>query len=143
MRYEDILNSLTTLIYAKTKKEIECNNINNLELGSYFIEVIDYKKNFNSQHRDQLSISFDIYYLPINEDRVEIFNALDDLDNMFEIEGKRILKVKDRYLTIKNVDMKEIDFIGHYLFDLEFYVDYGKPYGYKLMKDLDFKLKLK
>lgn len=141
MRYNDILNSLTSLIYKKTGAEIDCEDIDQLKPGSYFIDLVDYKRKFDSKHREYITLSVDIIYLPKKKSHLEIINALDDLDEVFEIEGKRLLKVNDRVLTVQNVDIDEVDHIGHYVFDLSLYVEYGKLQDYELMQDLELKFK--
>lgn len=139
MRYEDILNSITELLYDKTGAEIDCEDINQLTPGSYFIDVINYRKVFDSQHVEKLYVTVDILYLAKKKSHLEIMNALDDIDDIFEMNGKRILKVGDRVLTIKDVSMDDIDFIGHYTFELELYDQYGKFVDYGLMNELDIK----
>lgn len=139
MRYEDILNAITSLIHKRTKAEVTSDDINEFEPGSYFIDLVDYKITFNSKHRQFKAISIDILYLPKKKENLEIMNALEDINNIFEVEGKRILKVLDRFLTIGDADLKTVDHIGHYLFDLSLYDMYGKPYDYELMKDLELK----
>ena len=44
---------------------------------------------------------------------------------MFEIKGNKILKVKDRCLTLKNERTKVVDGLGHYMFDLDLFDVYG------------------
>lgn len=117
----------------------------------YIIEVIDYSKEFTGIHQELKSISFDIWYYPkdkLGKNKMEIISALEKLDDNFEIvddlgyyRGKKILKVGDRYLTITNSKLREVDDIGHYTFDLEFYDLYGTPYPYELMEELNLRFK--
>lgn len=142
MRYMDFVNALTMLIKQKTGKEVGCDNINELETPCYFIQLIKYEKEFNSNHRELTSVSIDIQYIPENqENKAEIYDALDILNESFEMEGNKILKVKDRYLTMDNVQITEVDSIGHFLFDLSLFDLYGKPYDYELMRDLELRFK--
>lgn len=142
MRYIDFANALTLLIKKKTNKEVGCDNINELKAPSYYIQPISYNKEFNSNYREFTSVSIDILYIPKNkEDKTEIYDALDNLNEVFEIQGNRVLKVKDRYLTMKNVQITEIDSIGHFLFDLSLFDLYGRPYDYELMQDLELRFK--
>lgn len=142
MRYIDFVNALTLLIREKTNKEVGCDNINELKTPSYHIQLISYNKEFNSNYREFTSVSIDILYIPKNkEGKAEIYDALDELNEAFEIQGNRVLKVKDRYLTMKNVQITEVDSIGHFLFDLSLFDLYGKPYDYELMQDLELKFK--
>lgn len=142
MRYMDFVNVLTLLIREKTNKEVGCDNINELKAPSYYVQLISYNKEFNSNHREFTSVSIDVLYIPKNkEDKTEIYDALDILNEAFEIQGNRILKVKDRYLTMNNVQITEVDSVGHFLFDLSLFDLYGKPYDYELMQDLELKFK--
>ena len=58
-----------------------------------------------------------------------------------EIEGKKVLHVLNRFLTLRNTDIKIVDRVGHYVFILSLYDLYGKPYDYELMKDLELRFK--
>jgi len=66
-------------------------------------------------------------YIPENDENntMEVYKALDELDNMFETKGNKILKVKDRCLTLKNEHTKMVDGLGHYIFDLDLFDVYG------------------
>ena len=123
----DFIKSLSRKIDSFTGKEVGIDNINNLERPAYFIQVIDYKKEFFANYKERIFISIDITYIPKNDEnnKAEIYNALDDLDDMFEVKGNKILKVKDRYLTLKNNSTKIVDGLGHYIFDLDLFDVYG------------------
>jgi len=123
MEFMDFIKSLSRKIDSFTGKEVGIDNINNLERPAYFIQVIDYKKEFFANYKERIFISIDITYTPKNDEnnKAEIYNALDDLDNMFEVKGNKILKVKDRYLTLKNNSTKIVDGLGHYIFDLDLF----------------------
>ena len=63
-----------------------------------------------------------LYYNQNDENnKAEIYNALDELDNMFETKGNKILKVKERCLTLKNEQTKIVGGLGHYIFDLDLF----------------------
>ena len=86
---------------------------------------------------------FVIIYIPEKQEgnTTEIYSALEDLDNNFEVAGNKILVVTDeqgekRHLTMKNVMMHEVDELGHYQFSIELYDRYGKPIDYELMQEL-------
>ena len=127
MRFIDFIKPLSEKINSFTGKEVRIDNINALSKPSYLIQVIDYKKEFFSNHKERIFISIDITYIPENdeENKAEIYNALDDLDDMFEVRGNKILKVKDRYLTLKNEHTKIVDGLGHYIFNLDLFDVYG------------------
>ena len=123
----DFIRSLSRKIDSFTGKEVGINSINKLSRPAYFIQVIDYKKEFFANYRERIFISIDITYIPENveNNKAEIYNALDDLDDMFEVRGNKILKVKDRCLTLKNESTKIVDGLGHYIFDLDLFDVYG------------------
>ena len=127
MRFIDFIKSLSGKIDSFTGKEVGIDNINKLSRPAYFIQVIDYKKEFFANYKERIFISIDITYIPKNDEnnKAEIYNALDDLDDMFEVKGNKILKVKDRYLTLKNNSTKIVDGLGHYIFDLDLFDVYG------------------
>ena len=49
MKFMDFIKSLSHKIDSFTGKEVGIDNINNLAKPSYFIQVIDYKKEFFSK----------------------------------------------------------------------------------------------
>lgn len=127
MEFMDFIKSLSRKIDNFTGKEVGIDNINNLERPAYFIQVIDYKKEFFANYKERIFISIDITYIPENDEnnKAEIYNALDKLNNMFEVRGNKIFKVKDRCLTLKNESTKIVDGLGHYIFDLDLFDVYG------------------
>ena len=127
MEFMDFIKALSKKIYDFTDKEIGIDNINALTRPCYYIQVIDYKNEFFANYKEKIFISVDIMYIPENDEnnKAEIYNALDDLDNMFEVRGNKILKVKDRCLTLKNEGTKIVDGLGHYIFDLDLFDVYG------------------
>lgn len=123
----DFIKALSKKIYDFTDKEVGIDNINALTRPCYYIQVIDYKNEFFSNYKKRIFISLDIIYIPENDENntMEVYKALDELDNMFEIKGNKILKVKDRCLTLKNEHTKMVDGLGHYIFDLDLFDVYG------------------
>lgn len=128
MEFMDFIKSLSRKIDSFTGKEVGIDNINNLERPAYFIRVIDYKKEFFANNRERIHVSIDIVYIPENAEnnKAEIYNALDNLNDMFDVKGNKILKVKDRNLTLKNESTKVVDGLGHYIFDLDLFDVYGE-----------------
>ena len=152
MRYEDIRKALTSTIgklglsvYYEKKKKIK--------RPCYFIDLIDYLKEFNSNYRELKQLDFDIMYFPKDKEgnNSETITALENLDDNFEVLGNKILsvlfedKTENRYLTLKNVKMHIVDNVGHYEFSIELFDRYGKPIDYELMQELylDFNKEVK
>lgn len=127
MEFMDFIKALSKKIYDFTDKEVGIDNINALTKPCYYIQVIDYKNEFFANYKKRIFISLDIIYIPENDENntMEVYKALDELDNMFEIKGNKILKVKDRCLTLKNEHTKMVDGLGHYIFDLDLFDVYG------------------
>ena len=123
----DFIKALSKKIYDFTDKEVGIDNINVLTRPCYYIQVIDYKNEFFANYKKRIFISVDIMYIPENDENntMEVYKALDELDNMFETKGNKILKVKDRCLTLKNEHTKMVDGLGHYIFDLDLFDVYG------------------
>ena len=127
MEFIDFIKALSKKIYDFTDKEVGIDNINALARPCYYIQVINYKNEFFANYKKRIFISVDIMYIPENNENntMEIYKALDELDNMFETKGNKILKVKDRCLTLKNERTKVVDGLGHYMFDLDLFDVYG------------------
>lgn len=143
MEFMDFIKSLSRKIDSFTGKEVGIDNINNLERPAYFIQVIDYKKEFFANHKEKIHVSIDIVYIPENveNNKMEIYDALDNLNDMFDVKGNKILKVKDRNLTLKNESTKVVDGIGHYIFDLDLFDVYGEIPKQSKINDLKLKFK--
>lgn len=142
MKWVDIRDNLTKNITEKLKKTVYSEEIDNITKDSFFIDLISYEKNFVSQYIEKKNIEIDIRYYPKTFSKTanaEIYKAFEELDTMFEIEGRKILHIKDRFLTLNDVSIKIVDKVGHYMFSLSLYDEYGKPYDYELMKDLELK----
>ena len=127
MEFMDFIKALSKKIYDFTGKEVGIDNINALNRPCYYIQVIDYKNEFFANYKKRIFISADIMYIPKNDENntMEVYKAFDELDNMFETKGNKILKVKDRCLTLKNEHTKMVDGLGHYIFDLDLFDVYG------------------
>ena len=127
MEFIDFIKALSKKIYDFTDKEVGIDNINALARPCYYIQVINYKNEFFANYKKRIFISVDIMYIPENDENntMEVYKVLDELDNMFETKGNKILKVKDRCLTLKNEHTKMVDGLGHYIFDLDLFDVYG------------------
>ena len=134
MKWADIRNALNKIISEKLKINPYSEDIDNVKKPCFYIDLVSYKKEFNS----------DVIYYPKTNGKLtnaEILENLENLDDALEIEGKKVLHVLDRFLTLRNTDIKIVDRVGHYVFTLSLYDLYGKPYDYELMKDLELRFK--
>ena len=143
MRYEDIRKALTSKI-KELGLSVYYEDITKIKRPCYFIDLIDYLKEFNSNYRELKQLDFDIMYFPKDKEgnNSETITALENLDDNFEVLGNKILsvlfedKTENRYLTLKNVKMHIVDNVGHYEFSIELFDRYGKPIDYELMQEL-------
>lgn len=154
MRWEDIKNSITyTMKRNIPNANIYFEEIDNPIFPYFFIDLVDYKKEFNTTHREWKSIILEIRYHPEQHGkntRSDIIGSLEILDMAFEFRGNKVLHTKriedkeikeERWLTLLDTDMTVIDKVGHYVFTLNLFDLYGKPYDYELMKDLELQFK--
>ena len=143
MEFMDFIKSLSRKIDSFTGKEVGIDNINKLTRPAYFIQVIDYKKEFFANNRERIHVSIDVVYIPENveNNKAEIYDALDNLNDMFDVKGNKILKVKDRNLTLKNESTKVVDELGHYIFDLDLFDVYGEIPKQDIANGLKLKFK--
>lgn len=129
MRYEDIRKALTSKI-KELGLSIYYEDTTKIKRPCYYIELIDYLKDFRGNYRELKQLDFDVLYFPKNEEgnNGEIIEALENLDDNFEVLGNKILsvlfedKTENRYLTLKNIKMYIVDNIGHYEFSIELFV---------------------
>ena len=143
MRYEDIRKALTSKI-KELGLSVYYEDITKIKRPCYFIDLIDYLKDFRGNYRELKQLDFDIMYFSKNKEgnNSETITALENLDNNFEVVGNKILsvlfedKTENRYLTLKNVKMHIVDNVGHYEFSIELFDRYGKPIDYELMQEL-------
>lgn len=143
MEFMDFIKSLSSKIDSFTGKEVGIDNINKLTRPAYFIQIIDYKKEFFANNRERIHVSIDIVYIPenIEKNKAEIYDALDNLNDMFNVKGNKILKVKNRNLTLKNESTKVVDGLGHYIFDLDLFDVYGEIPKQDIANGLKLKFK--
>ena len=143
MRYEDIRKALTSTI-GKLGLSVYYEDITKIKRPCYFIDLIDYLKDFRGNYRELKQLDFDIMYFSKNKEgnNSETITALENLDDNFEVVGNKILsvlfedKTENRYLTLKNTRMHIVDNVGHYEFSIELFDRYGKPIDYELMQEL-------
>lgn len=117
-------------------------NVDKMTRPFIFVSLIDYIPTMNTAYRQQKKATIDIRYYG-KGDTVEelvnyqdIYENLEIIDNIFESNGLKIIKVLDRTLHLKDQNTKIVDKVGHYMFDLDFYDDYGTRPVLPLMAEL-------
>lgn len=143
MKLTDIRKAITGVLKEKTGIQVRYENINKVKRPCFFIDLVDYSKEFDSNYRELKKLDFDIMYFPEDKEgnNTETIEMLEIIDDSWEIEGNKILHVLDRFLSITDVNMRIIDTIGHYMFSISLYDQYGKPYDYELMGELYLTMK--
>lgn len=143
IKYNDIRKALTSAI-GKLGLSVYYEDITKIKRSCYYINLIDYQKEFNGNYRELKKLDFDILYFSKDKEgnNSETIIALENLDDNFEVLGNKILSIsfddkkENRYLTLKDTRMHIVDNIGHYEFSIELFDRYGKPIDYELMKEL-------
>ena len=143
MKYEDIRKDLISTI-GRLGLSVYYEDITKIKRPCYFIDLIDYLKDFRGNYRELKQLDFDIMYFSKNKEgnNSETITALENLDDNFEVVGNKILsvlfedKTENRYLTLKDTRMHIVDNVGHYEFSIELFDRYGKPIDYELMQEL-------
>lgn len=143
IKYEDIRKALTSKI-KELGLSVYYEDITKIKRPCYFIDLIDYLKDFRGNYKELKQLDFDIMYFSKNKEgnNSETITALENLDDNFEVVGNKILsvlfedKTENRYLTLKNTRMHIVDNVGHYEFSIELFDRYGKPIDYELMQEL-------
>lgn len=142
MKVIDIRKAITKKI-SELGLKVEYENINKIERPCYFVDLLTYSKEWDSNYRELKTLNYDIMYFPKNKEgnNTETWEALENIDNNFEILGNKILSVLDRKLTITDTNMNIVDTVGHYEFSISLFDQYGKPYDYELMQELELNFK--
>lgn len=142
MKVIDIRKAIVKKV-AELGIDVEYENINKLKRPCYFIDLLTYSKEWDSNYRELKTLNYDIMYFPKSKEgnNTETWEALENIDNHFEVFGNKILPVLDRRLTMRDTNMNIVDTVGHYEFSISLFDQYGKPYDYELMQELEVKFK--
>lgn len=142
MKVTDIRKAITKKL-SELGLKVEYENINKIERPCYFVDLLTYSKEWDSNHRELKTLNYDIMYFPKSKDgnNTETWEALENIDNHFEVTGNKILSILDRNLTMTDTNMHIVDTVGHYEFSISLFDQYGKPYDYELMQELEVNFK--
>lgn len=142
MKVIDIRKAITKKI-SELGLKVEYKNINKIDRPCYFVDLLTYSKEWDSNYRELKTLNYDIMYFPKSKEgnNTETWEALENIDNHFEVFGNKILPVLDRRLTMTDTNMRIVDTVGHYEFSISLFDQYGKPYDYELMQELEVKFK--
>ena len=143
MKYSDIKGALITTI-SKLGLPVFYEDINKIIRPCYYIDLVTYQKDFRGNYRELKQLGFDIMYFSSDKEgnNSETIEALENLDNNFEVAGNKILSILfegkslNRYLTLKDTRINIVDNVGHYEFYIDLFDVYGKPVDYQLMQEL-------
>lgn len=142
MKVTDIRKAITKKL-SELGLKVEYKNINKIDRPCYFVDLLTYSKEWDSNYRELKTLNYDIMYFPKSKEgnNTETWEALENIDNHFEVFGNKILPVLDRRLTMTDTNMHTVDTVGHYEFSISLFDQYGKPYDYELMQELEVKFK--
>lgn len=142
MKVIDIRKAIVKKL-AELGLDVEYENINKIDRPCYFVDLLTYSKEWDSNYRELKTLNYDIMYFPKSKEgnNTETCEALENIDNHFEVFGNKILPVLDRRLTMTDTNMNIVDTVGHYEFSISLFDQYGKPYDYELMQELEVKFK--
>lgn len=142
MKVVDIRKAIVKKL-AELGIDVEYENINKIDRPCYFVDLLTYYKEWDSNYRELKTLNYDIMYFPKSKDgnNTETWEALENVDNHFEVFGNKILPVLDRRLTMADTNMHIVDTVGHYEFSISLFDQYGKPYDYELMQELEVNFK--
>lgn len=147
----DIVNSIT-LALKPMECEIFLSNTNVSDGECMVVNVYRTNKTFINRDRQLNEYFFDIIHFPdtnILFDKISAMDIANKIDSCFAHETDKGLKVKDRFFRLQDI---RIDFTPpvnnastgletHYKFKISFYDNYGQPYQYELMQELEVKYK--
>lgn len=142
MKVTDIRKAITKKL-SELGLKVEYKNINKIDRPCYFVDLLTYSKEWDSNYRELKTLNYDIMYFPKSKEgnNTETWEALENIDNHFEVFGNKILPVLDRRLTMTDTNMHTVDTVGHYEFSISLFDQYGKPFDYELMQELEVKFK--
>lgn len=142
MKVTDIRKAIVKKL-AELGIDVEYENINKIDRPCYFVDLLTYSKEWDSNYRELKTLNYDIMYFPKSKDgnNTETWEALENIDNHFEVTGNKILSILDRRLTMTDTNMHIVDTVGHYEFSISLFDQYGKPYDYELMQELEVNFK--
>ncbi|MDM9792208.1 hypothetical protein QVB41_12050 [Clostridioides difficile] len=144
LNYKDILYSFTKEISKNFNEDIfvEGYNIQDNKKSCFFVQILPEEIQTVTKKTDIKSFLVDIKYLPNWKKKIDLFDILNKLENIFT----RNIKVKDRYLTFsKKNGSIEKDEIGNYvqfLISINYHEQiYFEEEKHELMKELNMRFK--
>jgi len=80
MKWVDIRNALNKIISEKLKVNPYSEDIDNVRKPCFFIDLVSYKKEFNSEYRELKTIDIDIIYFPKTNGKLTNTEILENLE---------------------------------------------------------------
>ena len=131
----DIQNAITLRLKNKFPEYIIYveENKKEIETPSFFVEVRPLLTDQFTKYKKKL-INIDIMYFSKDENKRENLIMSELLEELFYL----ILRVKERRLHIKNINIKEVKDILHCSFSLDFNTDVNIKYNPEIDRDLGY-----
>lgn len=121
---------------AFPKEKIYFDHIDKMQMPYFYVE-------FTSVHHTPLDeiytdklLQIDIMYCPDDKrevKRADLFSMADELDRVL----RPVLQIKDRYLTLQNIEITVHDDVLHYIFDLDFTDAFDVKETHEFMQSLE------
>lgn len=145
IKLSDVRKAISKVISTKNSTfKIYIEETSNPIRPCVFIKNISYNTLSNGEHRQKKKATFDLIYYPkstVSSSYNEIQDALEQLNDSFDVNGFKILVVDDRKITILNSQTEIVENLGHYIFDIEFITQYTELPQYELMENLELTAK--
>lgn len=132
INYVDIVYSISNLLKSFGYKTYIDENRDKIKTPSFCINLRPVNTTNRRDYKEK-SVNVDIMYFgknPSNEDFLKVTEQLEDIFNL-------TLKVKDRVLTINELDIRIVDDILHFAFTLDYSTAIEKIETFKPMQNLE------
>lgn len=140
---QEIRSALSSLLKEKANfpYEVHFDNVKESSKSYFYIEISSKRRTFDPIYYERsLSIDIQLRLLPDKHDRIhrsELYDAEDKLDSVI----RPVIKIRDRYITVLDVNSRIFGDILHYEFKLEF-ADYLPVPQPDFMENLDMDMGL-
>ena len=153
MKLKDVLYAITKTL-SSTGISVFVEDVANKKDAFISLNVIESSRESISNQIEELEISFDVSYFPVNinkSNNIEIYDVFDKISEAFQISTNGQVATtyrgffvpegaEKRYIPIKRMNTRIVDNKGILMFDTTLRVEVANSSIYKVMKE--FKLEL-
>lgn len=132
----DIKQAITACLRkAYPKEKIHFDHIDKAKMPYFYVEFTSiHHTPLDEAYTDKL-LQIDVTYCPDEKrevKRADLFAMADELDRVF----RPVLQVKDRYLTLQDIEITVHDDVLHYIFNLDFADAFEVEETHELMEEI-------